>query len=990
MRRPLFQPLRLASLAALAAAALSIGGCATPGSGGNDAAPRAAGNNLVGEACTVTSQPSGTDVLHLVHCGTWEQPSARVLERQAPGDQLASLLQAGPWRNELETRMRCGAPQATTLSADLPGQLLDCALLSGNFPTLALGTAGDGRVFLADGIPAALPVIERVVLASLGRGDLGAASAESQAIAMIKAASGRPLTGANSFAAYFDALASGQYYDTVADFSQSETEYRKALLVEDQVFGAGASTNPDVVMSLALEISNQGRYAEAADLFDKAAALARQSIDPGDLPRLLSYRAIDAANRNALTEALGNAQEATRQRLAATADESGGPQAAANDILSFGNSSASSLAIEVAQSLHMEAAIQLRLGHVVEAAAAADRALAITRGNRLAPPWWLAQFLETRSTIARIAGDAAGAVRYQGEAVRTWAAILPQSPPEGLARLALGRALFATGDMGEALAAYRAGFALLKGRNADVRPATVIGFLDVAERAIAADPALGDALAVEMFEAAQLARSGFTSRTVSLATARLAGGSQAVGAVIRQAQENERKRFALASQLNRVLAVQAELRDEAQAARLRRQLAEAEAEAAELDQTSQAAFASYRQVLATPLDSKTLQGLLRPDEAVLSILASDRTSYGFLVRHDRLKVWPIGAGDVDFGDAVAGLRRGIGESHGTLRRFDTGLAYQLYALLFGPAEDDLAGVTHVVTTVNGALASLPFGVLVASPPKPGQSYGDTDWLVRHYALTLVPSVRSFADLRRATPPEQAPRPMIGFGDFRPEGPADTAFAGLPATCARDLRALDALAPLPATAAEVRGVAAQLGGATATVLGPAFTRKAVEAAPLDQYRMIYFATHGLLAGDLRCFTEPALVTSAAGDDGSPLLSAGAILDLNLNADLVVLSACNTGGSDGKSGGEALSGLARAFFYAGARRLIVSHWSVPDEATAALMRRLFASDLTGGADALRQAQLAMLGGAGHDEPAAWAHPWYWGGFTTVGDGSGVSLH
>lgn len=995
MRPALRSRSRRALAGALFATVLLGAGCATTdGSGPSASGPRSAGSNLVGEACTVDSRASGTDVLHVVHCGSWEQPSARILERQAAPAQLASLLETGPWRGDLDTRMRCGPARATSLATALPGRLLDCTLLNGNFPTLALGAAGSDRVFLADGIPAALPVIERVVLARLGRAELGAATAESQAIAMIKAQSGRPLAGADSFAAYFDALASGQYYDTVADFGRSEAEYRKALLVEDKVFGAGASTNPDVVMTLALEISNQGRYAEAAELFDKAGVLARQSIDPGDEPRLLSYRAIDAANRNALAEALGNAQEATRLRRAIVEREVGSapqPGLGASDILSYGSSSAASLVIEVAQSLHMEAAILLRQGRLAEAAAAADQAIAIARGNRAAPPWWLAQFLETRATIARIAGDAAGAVSYQSEAVRNWAAILPQSTPEGLARLALGRALYAQGNITDSLAAYRAGLALLKGRNADVRPAALIDFLDVADRAAAADPAKRDALALEMFEAAQIARSGYTSRTVSLATARLAGGSQEIGNVIRQTQENERRRFALASQLNRVLAVQPELRDEHQAERLRRDLATAEAEAAQLDQTTQAAFAGYRQVLATPLETAALQGLLRPDEAVLAILAGDRVSYGFLVRHDRLRVWRIAAGDLDFGDAVSGLRRSMGQSKGRLKRFDLGLAHQLYTLLLGPAADDLSGVTHLVMTVNGALASLPFAVLVASPPAPGQSYGEADWLVRHYALTLVPSVRSFADLRRATPPRRAAKPLIGFGDFRPDGSPKAAFAGLPASCARDLETLGTLAPLPGTAAELRGIAGQLGGASALVLGAGFTKTAVEQAPLSDYRVVYFATHGVLASDLRCFTEPALVTSASGSDGgSPLLGAGEILDLRLNADLVVLSACNTGGGDGKSGGEALSGLARAFFYAGARRLVVSHWSVPDAATATLMRRLFAADLAGGADALRQAQLSMLGEAGHGTPADWAHPWYWGGFTIVGDGSGVTLH
>jgi hypothetical protein len=152
------------------------------------------------------------------------------------------------------------------------------------------------------------------------------------------------------------------------------------------------------------------------------------------------------------------------------------------------------------------------------------------------------------------------------------------------------------------------------------------------------------------------------------------------------------------------------------------------------------------------------------------------------------------------------------------------------------------------------------------------------------------------------------------------------------------------------------------------LGLAATETAVKTAKLDEYRIIYFATHGLVAGYLEQFAssraEPALAltfpqTPSDIDDG--LLMASEVAQLKLDADWAVLSACNTAAEDAP-GAEALSGLARAFFYAGARSLIVSHWNVVDHATVALMSGTFraaARDPSlSHAEALRQSMLAMI--------------------------------
>jgi len=523
--------------------------------------------------------------------------------------------------------------------------------------------------------------------------------------------------------------------------------------------------------------------------------------------------------------------------------------------------------------------------------------------------------------------------------------------------------------------------------------------------ALLATPARADtpaALLAESFEAAQWAMLSSAGAAMRQTAQRRASGDPALSDRLRQRQLLADQRARLEGDLAALPAT-----DTTTSLALAGRIDALGVELAALD----TALAGQDTGAQQPLSLGQVQALLEPDEGLVMYFVGEEDTFTWAITPTHAAWRRIGTPRASLAEDVAEIRASLIQAN-TLRAglalrkdviaprtgpaFERTRAYLMYQELLAPFAPVLADVRHLFTVTDGPLTALPLALLITDDTLPGDDADPaqlraTGWFFQRHALTTMPSVEALAVLRsgdRATP--TGPLSFLGFGDPQFDGTI-TAPGELVQirTGAEGLEDLRALAPLPGTRGELRALARTLNAAPETViLGADATETAVRAAALSSTDVIAFATHGLLSGDLRGLSEPALVLTPPeralpGDDG--LLTASEIAAMDIPAEWVILSACNTAGGDGRPDAEGLSGLARAFLFAGARSLIVSHWPVRDDAAARLTTDMFAllSDGTPRrrAEALQGAMQAMLDDT--RDPTL-AHPAAWAPFVIVGEG------
>lgn len=765
---------------------------------------------------------------------------------------------------------------------------------------------------------------------------------------------------------------------TLAEAAYREATTRAATIPADDP-GWTVQDLVNVRGNLASMLLQQGREREAEPLFREVIALADRGASPLVRANLLDGLGTALAAMGEMQAAWDAQRHALDLRLQALPPDS--PALAA--------------------SFTLTGETILRAGDAATAHAALSRALQIatTADDRLRM---------ARASLRLAAAEAAlgrPAFARAAEAEALMASLMPPGSAEHVsAQFIAASVALAEGRAAEALPLARAALGPITDRlrlaGADAAVAATGGqdlrrmVLPVVAAAWEVD---NTGLMDEAFQAAQWATMTAASRATQRMAARTAAATGDLALLVRGRQDL----------VNRWQVV-----DRDWLAALAR--GEGEAERAELDWLEDAIsraeaavaqrFPDYA-ALVTPgvLSVAQVQTRLAPDETLVMLVADHGQTWVFGIAATGA-VWhraALTADDLD--GAVRHLRADL-DPTGPARAavsldepaapqgaaFDRRAAHDLYRALLEPLAPVLPPGGKVLVVADGALSSLPLAVLVASAPE-GDDHDPaalmaTDWLAGRRAFATLPSVQALGALRdrAATPPGTG---FAGFGD------PDFAGGGAPVQVAAlydggiaRTAVLRTLPPLPGTRRELLGLARQLQAPEGALrLGAAATEIAVRTADLSQAGLIVFATHGLVAGDIAGLAEPALAFSPPaipGPDDDGLLTASEAAGLRLNADWVILSACNTAAADGTPGAEGLSGLAQAFLYAGARSLLVSHWPVGDLAAERLTQRAvaaLAADPAGG-------QARALAAAMDDLRAdpAFAHPSAWAPFVVVGGG------
>ncbi|MCK5295422.1 MAG: CHAT domain-containing protein [Alphaproteobacteria bacterium] len=517
-------------------------------------------------------------------------------------------------------------------------------------------------------------------------------------------------------------------------------------------------------------------------------------------------------------------------------------------------------------------------------------------------------------------------------------------------------------------------------------------YLNVVSKAMKKHPSQHEKLIGEAFRIIQLAQITGTSQALSKMAARFAATSEKLAELVRKREDKIDETKILEHQLIKSVGLEKAKRNLENEKTIRKRIKTVKKELVKLDRTLERRFPQYAELTSPrPFTLDKIRQILKGNEVLVAYFASPDETFVFSTTRKKAVLHRTGLNEKALADRVKHLRRGLDPvnigSDGEIPDYDVVSAYNLYNKLLKPIENLIKNAKNIIIVPASALESLPFAVLATKRPASSKKpdYLKTAWLTNKYSLTVVPSVSSLRALRAFARPTKAVKSFAGFGDPKLSGKT---------SCSTNVEMLHQMSELPESADELKAIAKTLkAGKDAVFLRNNATEKNVREAGLDDYRVLAFATHGLMAGDFKGLSEPALVLTppeyVESTKNNGLLTASEISELKLDAEWVVLSACNTAAPSGEVGAEGLSGLAKAFFYAGSRSMLVSNWEVETTAsvklTTGIFSRLSKNPTMPKAEALRLSMTALM--HDKDEPI-YAHPMFWAPFSLVGEGGVMS--
>lgn len=974
------------------------------------------GVNAEGQTCRAQQRMDAArgDSSVDVYCGEWERASGEVAVLSGPAADQALAAFAQSCSGASQTLSSPDFTELRQVACDrdpTAGSIRRYGLVARRGDKVVIGTA-----FPADWAPL---VSAARVLSGAARAQAVAQTDSSLTPGLREIQSVYPAGAPGISASINQEILRRRAYEQNASwsFAASERDFSELLRAQERLAPDDAVGSADILAEIGLNLSGERRFQEAEDSFD-AAELRATTVDARLLlTKITNYRALDRLNQRRPADALvlARAANAERDRLFGAPTRTVGIGAAeARRIEAMAGSTrrravapplsgmtdSDRAAILSAQADYLAAVALGQLGEP-----GADRYLNSAR-DRLAsaavqPSWLVAMIYNERSHLEAARGNAAAA---RSEAQAGLLLIRRDSPgtrAEGHLLMALADAKRAQGDTAGALNDGRAAVVLFArhreapGMPADVAASHLNALYDQWTRTQAT------ADANEYFQTLALVWDGAAARSAAQLAARLAAGEG--GQAVRDYQDAERAyRSALARRQR--LSISAETPPERVTA-ADSEVTLAASKLATAETAVRAASPRYLELLSPSVSAADLSAALTPGEGYLRLVTSSQGGFGALVTREGVVPYRFDLTTDQAEQAANKLRKSsmLGR-RGALPDFDLETAKGLYDKLIGSAGAGIAGLSSLQIDAGGPLASIPYPALVTAAPdeamleriRSDQDYSGVAWFARDHNLAISLGPAAFVRTR-ATGVRAAATPAFAFGNFTPD-PAGmarrlAAERGLSERCRQELQAaLASLQALPETADEAEASAAVFGSGAQVRLAGAFTDQSVLKDPaVANAGVLILATHGVL-GLSSCLAEPALIASL-GSDGDGLIEASDVVDAGIHARLVVMSACDTAGGGGADtsrsgfagGGEALSGLARAFIYAGANSVLATHWKVDSTSSSLQTQALLTSAVRSNnplSTALGEAQKSLYGSA------ETAHPFYWAGFVLIGDG-GVRL-
>lgn len=823
------------------------------------------------------------------------------------------------------------------------------------------------------------------------------------------------------------ALAEGYRRNNSGDYAEAAA-YFETLDQRQASTGDVPIDRVEFLVNAGLQRSNLGQFVEADRVFAQADALPAGS---GVVERLRrNYEAIHLLNQERYADALERLGTPLRQASATGADSlrasmeltpSVSRRINASDVTANAMGLVDDLrltdderaTILDAQSLQLRGTALRLLGQKAEARLALEqaqrRALAVRNGRVVSIVRIRAQLLTELATIAEEEGRQGDAESLLRSAVDIVSIQYPETRSVAAAQARLAAYLVRHDRPAEAETLYKEVVARsverengLSGLSKQMAP-----YFDLLAARPGGDPATTDAF----FKAAQIIVRPGVAETQAVLSRELSGGSDEAARLFRQsnsltrAVERARMTYAALQRLDDAAARSDEIAEAAK--RVSDLEAQEQATVVEL-----ATYARYRVVKQSVISQAELQQGLGAGEVYAKMAVLGPDVFVFFASRDKAIGYraPITAGELE--TSVQAMRDSISRFDG--KQYATGTfaakeAVAVYKALFGPVSAELQAAHHLIFEPDGAMLKLPVNVLIAdeasanaylaqadSPAGDPFDLREVQWLAKDKLVSTAVSARSFMDARKQ-PGSKAQEAYLGLGRNAAVNAA-TVRSGSSTRGATGEATGDCSWPLstwgrPISEAELvkaRGLLA--GQGTDLMVGQAFSDTAIKSrGDLNNFRILHFATHGLVTPpEPTCPARPALVTSFGPQGSDGLLSFAEIFDLKLDADMVILSACDTAGEADviatretglrTGGGSALEGLVRAFIGAGGRSVLASHWPAPDDfdATARLINGLFAAEPgTPTGEALLKAQQGLM------SDVDTSHPYYWAGFAVIGD-------